>query len=123
MHDFILPIAAALFTGLATGFSGWFYGRKKSNAEAKSKEIGNLDMIGAMWQKTAEQFKQNYHEILAQNIAIQKQISTLMIENKSLTEDVKRLGRLVEELKCENKKLMLRIIEIKKSAHPVKDDK
>lgn len=98
----------------ATGFGGWFFGRRKNKADATAAEIGNLDRIINMWQKTAEQFKKSYDELQEQNGRISDELKALREENKDLVHDVKRLNRLVEDLKCENKGLIRRLNEIKR---------
>ena len=117
--DPFLQILITLFTGVATGFSGWFYGRRKTNAEAEATEIGNLDRIAQMWQRTAEQFKESYHDILRQNLEIQERLNTLASENKRLLNEVEDLNCLVKELKSENKELMKNLQDIKLSQQNV----
>jgi len=120
----IIPTLLSIGTGLV----GWLFGRRKLKADAaimearaREAEIGNLDRIAQMWQKTAEQFKNSYTELLEQNMVVQEQISALRKENKQLTDDVKKLNVMMEELRTENKSLILKINEHKKTIK--KDEK
>lgn len=106
----IIPTLAAIGSGIA----GWLFGRRKREADATAAEIGNLDRIIEMWQKTAEHFKKTTHELMEQNQRITNELSTLRNENLVLIDDVKKLNTIVEELKLENKTLLRRLNEIKR---------
>lgn len=107
MDQFIYQIIIPALAGLLSGFTGWIFGRRKTNAEAKGVEIGNLDKIATMWENSAKQFHQGYQEIYGQ-------MEKLRVENGILVEEVRGLRAEVKELQCENKRLLRRLNEIKK---------
>lgn len=114
----VIPSLMTLFSGLI----GWVFGRRKEKADtriieakAKEAEIGNLDKMVQMWEKTAESFRNSYSELLEQNNLVNEQLTELRKENKQLTDDVKRLNTMIEELKAENKKLILKLTKNQKS--------
>lgn len=93
-------------TAMASGFSGWFYGRRRSKADTDKAVIGNLDLIIDMWKKTATELEERYEEVL-------KAMENMRNENELLREKLHELRNVVNKLSCENKNLLKRIAEIK----------
>ncbi len=94
VYKVIIPALAAL----ATGFAGWFYGRRRKKAEADSLVIKNMQNIIEMWQRTALDFNKQY-------TAISGEMKELREENLKLRKEVDKLMREVSTLKRDNSKL------------------
>lgn len=45
MKELFIENAGILLTTLATGFGGWFFGRKKAKAEAEASQIENAEKL------------------------------------------------------------------------------
>lgn len=93
-YKVIIPALAAL----ATGFAGWFFGRRRKKAEADSLVIKNMENIIEMWRKTAEDFNTQY-------TVISGEMKELREENLKLRKEVDELTKEVSRLKRDNSKL------------------
>ena len=113
MEDLFKEHFGTLIATLITGFGGWFFGRRKSNAEAsiveadyESKEIDNGGKIVSMYKEAIDDLGNRYEkkyqevaaiydkkiEILEAEIKLQKQIiSGLKKENSELKQRIKEL--------------------------------
>lgn len=101
-------------TSAAASFGGWLFARRKKKAEATAAEIGNLDLIADMWQRTAQSFQSSYNDILAKNEEIAQELSRLNIEKQQLADKVHKLEIYVKDLQCNNKALEQRLKGIRK---------
>lgn len=45
MNQFLLENAGVFISALATGFGGWFFGRKKAQTEAEASQIENAEKL------------------------------------------------------------------------------
>ena len=54
MSKILLENIAILLATLATGFGGWFFGRRKTNADADSVQIDNFDKGLVFYQKLVD---------------------------------------------------------------------
>lgn len=88
-----------VFSAAATGFTGWFFGRKKTQAEVVNAQIDNdiklsqhyREMLDDLKARYMEQFRE-FEEMTQQQIKfLQKKIRILQQENKELRGELKRL--------------------------------
>lgn len=95
-----------VFSAAATGFTGWFFGRKKTQAEVVNAQIDNdiklskhyREMLDDLKKRYIEQFNE-FEEMTQQKIHLyeeqikflEKKIRILQQENKELRSELKRL--------------------------------
>ncbi|SIT25660.1 hypothetical protein SAMN05421786_11550 [Chryseobacterium ureilyticum] len=102
MKNIITDSLGVLLTALATGFGGWFFGRKKANAEAETSQIDNaekaleyykriVDDLGVRLEKAIENLQKS--EIEKQEVIIKFTEAT-----QTIHELEKKVDRLTEEL-------------------------
>jgi hypothetical protein len=76
MIETIKEILPSLFTGVATGFAGWFYGKRQSDADAEVTEASALTLI------------QKSYEVLV--IDMNRKFEAMDIEIKNLKIELKK---------------------------------
>jgi len=76
MIEIIKEILPSLFTGVATGFAGWFYGKRQSDADAEVTEASALTLI------------QKSYEVLV--IDMNRKFEAMDIEIKNLKIELKK---------------------------------
>jgi len=73
-----------LISNMLTGITGWFVGRRRSNAETDNQVLRNLELSIGLYKNIIDDLK---IEIQSLNIKIQdleKKVETLYEENKKL---------------------------------------
>ena len=58
MESWVETIVTAIGGAGGGGFFGWFFTRKKSNADAKGSELENVEHAIKIWRETAENLAQ-----------------------------------------------------------------
>lgn len=111
-------IIAALLSSL-TGFGGWLVGRRKSEAEAKSVELENVQTAVKIWRQAAEELStqlKTYNTQLnhqrEENILLRQEIHELRKENEHLQKELSALRKEIEALKKQNTKLVSKLREL-----------
>lgn len=114
MKDFFTTYVGEFLTALTAGFGGWFFGRKKQNAEITSAEIDNeiklSDYYKTMLDDLGNRYEQKYKDVVAlyesrekllrdEITMLKNKIKMLRQENISLK---RRVGELEKQLKNEN---------------------
>ena len=89
MKEIFIENIGVLLAGLASGFGGWFYGRKKVNAEAEASQIENAEKL------------LNYYKNLVDDLGIRLESAIKKFNDAEATirdlED--RIDALTDELK------------------------
>jgi len=75
--DEVVKIAGSIGGG---GLMGWFFTRKKSNAEAKGSEMDNVEHAIKIWRESAQ---------------------SLQLENEKLSKKVEDLSNAIEEMRLD----------------------
>ncbi|MBN1987832.1 MAG: hypothetical protein JW783_00360 [Bacteroidales bacterium] len=91
MTDIISTVIISLLTGLAGGFSGWFFSRKRQNIE-------NIDLALTTWQKVVDSLENRVTVLLSK-------VDALTAENYQLREELERLKIEMQAKLRENKKI------------------
>lgn len=73
LQDYILN----LLTPIATAFAGWFFGRRKSVAEAKTTEIENVEKSLAIYRGIIGDLEARIEFLKSQIADLEKQLITL----------------------------------------------
>lgn len=105
MNEMYLALIG-VFSAAATGFTGWFFGRKKTQAEVVNAQIDNdiklskhyREMLDDLKERYMEQFRE-FEEMTERKLALhleqikflEKKIRILQQENKELRSELKRL--------------------------------
>jgi chromosome segregation ATPase len=104
-------IITVLVSGL-TGIMGWFAAQKKNLAEAKGKELDNVEKAVEIWRNSAEELSnqlRTYNQELLntrnENMKLQAEIDKLLEINKKQRKEIEKLQKDVDELKKQNKRL------------------
>lgn len=67
--------------GLAGGGAlGWFFSRKKTNADARGSEIDNVEKVIAIWRETAEKLKASNDELVKEVHSLRQDVDYLREE-------------------------------------------
>ncbi len=86
-------VLIALGTTLAGGLSGWVFGRKKTEAEAKQIELQNVSNAITIWREAAEKLS-NQLALYNEQLAVQRQINAELRQKvDELTEEVRQLKK------------------------------
>jgi len=75
-----------LLTSGLSAFFGWFFSRKKTNAEAVGAEIDNDTKVINLWKEWAEHLKEDFEE-----------------KCNEMNKEIQRLSKRIEELETENR--------------------
>ena len=105
--ELILAILGLLST-LGTGGVGWFFGRKKTNAEATTLEIDNQIKLTGAYQTMLDDLGTRYE---TKYIDLEKLYSN---KERILRDEINMLKQKVKMLRTENLELKKRIIELEK---------
>ena len=74
------------------GFMGWFFTRKKTNAEAKGSELENVEHAIKIWRETAEKLSKRVDELSAEVDELRKDLISVHRENKQLKDYLYKKG-------------------------------
>lgn len=89
MDRIILENLGVLLATLATGFGGWFFGRKKAEADAETSQIENAEKL------------LNYYKALVDDLGtrLESAIKNFNEAQKTVRELEERIDALTDELK------------------------
>lgn len=99
----ILSLFVPAIASVAGALIGWYAGRRRQTAETDLLEIQRFEKLIAIWQKMAEDIKDEYEE--------------LKRENQRLHSQMDELERKMDALKRENEKLLSALKELKKTGN------
>lgn len=85
----IIKIVGSLGGG---GFMGWFFTRKKTNAEAKGSELENVEQAIKIWRETAEKLSNQVNDLRNEVDELRNDLISVHRENKSLKDYLIRQG-------------------------------
>lgn len=104
MIELLKEPALLLLTTMITGFGGWFFGRKKANADADGVQIENYDKGLLYYQKLVDDLGTRLEKaiIALQKTEVEKQ--EVIKEFTEATQKIHELERTVENLTEELKK-------------------
>lgn len=84
---------------IVSGFSGWFFAKRKYNAEVDNNLINNMQDSLEFYKALADDNKQRLDEVLAENADLRKEVSELREQVSKLTSALAQYGlqKLIEE--------------------------
>ncbi len=74
------------------GLMGWFFTRRKTNAEAKGSELDNVDQAIKIWRETAEKLSSKVDELSKEVNELRSDLALVHRENKALKDYLLRQG-------------------------------
>lgn len=102
MMDYFGDLWGVIISGIsvfATGFVGWFFGRKKTKAEVRSSEIDNDIKLSRHYAKILDDLEQRYQKRMTDINELFNQ------KEKMLKEEIRILKRRIKLLQSENREL------------------
>lgn len=92
MESWVETIVTAIGGAGGGGFFGWFFTRKKSNAEAKGSELENVEHAIKIWRETAEKLSARVDELSKEIDEMRLDLLTVHRENKALKDYLYKRG-------------------------------
>lgn len=92
MESWVETLITAVGGAGGGGFFGWFFTRKKSNAEAKGSELENVEQAIKIWRETAEKLSKRVDELSAEVDELRKDLISVHRENKQLKDYLYKKG-------------------------------
>ena len=92
MEGWVETILTGVFGAGGGGFFGWFFTRKKSNADAKGSELENVEHAIKIWRELAEENKR-------ENIELKKEMADIKAQLEEMRLDLITVHRENKQLK------------------------
>jgi len=92
MESWVETIITAVGGAGGGGFFGWFFTRKKSNAEAKGSELENVEQAIKIWRETAMELSKRVDELSKEIEEMRLDLTTVHRENKVLKDYLYKKG-------------------------------
>ena len=102
--DTWIAILGGLLTTIISGFSGWFFTKRKYNAEVDKNLINNMQESLEFYKALADDNKRRLEEVLLENSDLRKEVADLREQVLKLTSALADYGlqKLVEDKGNEN---------------------
>lgn len=96
--DTWVAILSGVIATIVSGFSGWFFTKKKYNAEVDNNLINNMQDSLDFYKALADDNKQRLDEVLAENADLRKEVADLRDQVSKLTSALAEYGlkKLIE---------------------------
>ena len=104
MESTWIAIIGGVISTIVTGFSSWFFTKKKYNAEVDNNLITNMQDSLEFYKALADDNKARLDEVLSENADLRKQVADLREQVSRLTSVLAQYGlnKLMEEKADEN---------------------
>lgn len=104
----ILTGIIGLITTIVSGWTSWFFARKKYNSEVDSQLISNMKESLDFYKHLSDDNKERLTQVLEQNREILEQNAQLLEQNLALENKIKLLEEEIKNLtaKLEGKKVI-----------------
>ena len=90
--DTWIAIFGGLLTTIISGFSGWFFTKKKYNAEVDNNLINNMQESLEFYKTLADDNKRRLEEVLTENADLRKEVTDLREQVSKLTSALAEYG-------------------------------
>lgn len=94
MDKIIIENIGVLLATLATGFGGWFFGRKKAKADAETSQIENAEKLLDYYRKLADDMGTRLESAIAKFNTAEQMIRELEERIDALTDELKKYKQL-----------------------------
>lgn len=104
--DTWIAILGGIVSTIAAGFSGWFFTKKKYNAEVDNNLISNMQESLEFYKTLADDNKRRLEEVLTENADLRKEVTDLREQVLKLTSALADYGlqKLIEDNQNTDKK-------------------
>ena len=94
-----IAIIGGIITTFLSGFSSWFFTKKKYNAEVDNNLINNMQDSLEFYKALADDNKARLDEVLSENADLRKEVTDLREQVSRLTSALAQYGlqKLIEE--------------------------
>ena len=90
--DTWIAIFGGLLTTIISGFSGWFFTKKKYNAEVDNNLINNMQESLEFYKSLADDNKRRLEEVLTENADLREEVTDLREQVSKLTSALAEYG-------------------------------
>lgn len=99
MEDTWIAILGGVITTILSGFSSWFFTKKKYNAEVDNNLIGNMQESLEFYKALADDNKERLESVLQENAELRREVAELREQVSKLTSALAEYGlqRLIED--------------------------
>jgi peptidoglycan hydrolase CwlO-like protein len=73
-----------IISNMLTGITGWFVGRRRSNAETDNQVLKNLELSIGLYKNMIDDLRNEIRELNLKIQDLEKKVEMLMDENKKL---------------------------------------
>ena len=94
MKQVLIENIGVLLATLATGFGGWFFGRKKANADAETSQIENAEKLLSYYKNLVEDMGVRMEQAIKKFNDAEKTIRELEERIDALTDELKKYKQL-----------------------------
>ena len=103
MNDTIIAITGGFVTTILSGFTSWFFAKKKYNAEVDNHLITNMQESLEFYKALADDNKVRLEAVLAENAELRKEVNEMREKLVALTSVLAQYGllKLMEDNKPE----------------------
>ena len=93
-----IAIIGGIITTFLSGFSSWFFAKKKYNAEVDNNLITNMQDSLEFYKALADDNKARWDEVLSENAELREEVSNLREQVANLTSALAQYGlkKLIE---------------------------
>jgi len=100
MIEIIVTAIAGVITAFGGAFAGWFFTRKKNNAEAEISELDGVEKAIKIWRETAENLLAEVNKHLEEKRNLSDEISKLNETITTLYAEVNKLKQINNRILC-----------------------
>ena len=99
MGDTWIAIIGGVIASLISGFSSWFFTKKKYNAEVDNSLISNMQESLEFYKALADDNKSRLEDVLAENAELRREVTELREQVSKLTSALADYGlqKLIED--------------------------
>lgn len=99
MNDTWIAILGGVVATIVSGFSSWFFTKKKYNAEVDNNLISNMQESLEFYKALADDNKSRLEDVLAENAELRKEVGELREQVSKLTSALADYGlqKLIEK--------------------------
>ena len=99
MEDTWIAILGGVIATIASGFTSWFFTKKKYNAEVDNNLISNMQESLEFYKALADDNKARLDDVLTENAELRKEIADLREQVAKLTSTLAEYGlqKLIED--------------------------
>lgn len=94
MKQILLENIGVVLAGLASGFGGWFFGKKKADAEVEASQIENAEKLLIFYKNMVDDLGQRLENSILRFNAAENTIRQLEDRIDALTDELKKYKQL-----------------------------